>query len=196
VHNPKMTHVEQDDLWELLDALKAEGKIRTFGVSIGPKIGWRDEGLAALRRPGMHAFMMIHNLLEQDPGRDFIEAARDGGAGIMVRVPHSSGLLEGKYTSATVFDASDHRSFRTKEWLVEGLQKIAKLDFLTERMTLGQAAIRWLLAEPRVTSVLPNISTDEQLVEFTSASELPELSADEVARVGELYLRNFDLVSS
>ena len=115
LHNPKMTHIEQDDLWATLEDLKANGKVRAYGVSIGPKIGWRDEGLKALRTRRMDAFMLIHNLLEQDPGRDFIEAARPTNTGLMVRVPHSSGLLEGTYTKDTTFDESDHRSFRTRD---------------------------------------------------------------------------------
>jgi aryl-alcohol dehydrogenase-like predicted oxidoreductase len=196
LHNPKMTHIEQDDLWATLEDLKAEGKVRAFGVSIGPRIGWRDEGVKALETRRMDAFMLIHNLLEQDPGRDFIAAARATNTGMMVRVPHSSGLLEGVYTKDTTFDEKDHRSFRTKEWLVDGLAKLEKLDFLTDGMTIGQAAIKWLLAEPLVTTVLPNIYRDDQLEEFAAAADKPDLTAEQLARVAELYDRNFDLVPS
>lgn len=196
LHNPKMTHIEQDDLWATLEDLKASGKVRAYGVSIGPRIGWRDEGVTALRTRDMDAFMLIHNLLEQDPGREFIAEARAKGAGMMVRVPHSSGLLEGKYTKDTTFDANDHRSFRDREWLVKGLQKVEKLDFLAKGMTLGQAAIKWLLAEPSIATVLPNIYGDAQLEEFAAASDLPDLSAQDVARVNDLYDRDFDLVGA
>jgi aryl-alcohol dehydrogenase-like predicted oxidoreductase len=196
LHNVKMTQIEQDDLWATLEALKAEGKVRAFGVSVGPKIGWRDEGVKALETRRMDAFMLIHNLLEQDPGREFIEAARAGNTGLMVRVPHSSGLLEGTYTKDTTFDESDHRSFRTREWLLDGLAKLEKLDFLSEGMTIGQAAIKWLLAEPLVTTVLPNIYRDDQMEEFAAAADLPDLGAEQLARVAELYDKNFDLVPS
>ena len=196
LHNPKMTHIEQDDLWATLEALKAEGKVRAYGVSIGPKIGWRDEGLKALETRRMDAFMLIHNLLEQDPGRDFIDAARATNTGMMVRVPHSSGLLEGQYTKDTTFDESDHRSFRTREWLMEGLAKLDKLEFLTEGMSIGQAAIKWLLAEPLITTVLPNIYRDDQLEEFIAAADKPDLTDAQLTLVADLYDRNFDLVSS
>jgi len=196
LHNPKMTHIEQDDLWATLEALKAEGKVRAYGVSIGPKIGWRDEGMKALETRRMDAFMLIHNLLEQDPGRDFIDAARATNTGMMVRVPHSSGLLEGQYTKDTTFDESDHRSFRTREWLMEGLAKLDKLEFLTEGMSIGQAAIKWLLAEPLITTVLPNIYRDDQLEEFVAAADKPDLTEAQLTLVADLYDRNFDLVSS
>ncbi len=195
LHNPKMTHIEQDDLWSTLEDLKVEGKVRAFGVSIGPKIGWRDEGLKALETRRMDAFMLIHNLLEQEPGRDFIDAARTTNTGLMVRVPHSSGLLEGQYTKDTTFDESDHRSFRTREWLMEGLAKLDQLEFLTEGMTIGQAAIKWLLAEPLVTTVLPNIYRDDQLEEFVTAADKPDLTEAQLTLVADLYDRNFDLVS-
>lgn len=197
LHNPRMHHVEQDDLWETLEDLRREGKVRAYGASIGPKIGWRDEGLAVLaRRPEARAFMLIHNLLEQEPGRDFLSAARGTGTGIMVRVPHSSGLLEGKYTAETTFDANDHRSHRKQQWLTEGLQKVERLDFLTSGMTIGQAALKWLLHDPQISVVLPNIYGTEQLDEFAALSELPDLTDEQMARVDELYERNFDLVGA
>jgi aryl-alcohol dehydrogenase-like predicted oxidoreductase len=196
LHNPKMTHIEQDDLWATLEDLKVSGKVRAYGVSIGPRIGWRDEGLKALHTRRMDGFMLIHNLLEQDPGRDFIDAARPTNTGLMVRVPHSSGLLEGRYTKETTFDESDHRSFRTREWLMEGLAKIEKLEFLSENMTIGQAAIKWLLAEPLVTTVLPNIYRDDQLEEFVTASDQPDLTEAQLTLVADLYDRNFNLVPS
>jgi aryl-alcohol dehydrogenase-like predicted oxidoreductase len=194
LHNPRLEHLRRDDVWELLEALRGEGKVRAYGIALGPAIGWRDEGLWAIENREMRALQMIHNLLEQDPGRDFLAAARArGGIGIMARVPHSSGLLEGKYTEDTTFDANDHRSHRKREWLTAGLKKLEKLDFLTRKMTIGQAALKWLLAEPLVTSVLPNIYDAEQLEEFAAAPDLPDLPAGDVARVNGLYERSFDL---
>src|SRR4051812_28500535 len=49
LHTPRMDALDRDDLWETLGALRAEGKIRHYGVALGPKIGWRDEGVRALR---------------------------------------------------------------------------------------------------------------------------------------------------
>ncbi|MCA1726332.1 MAG: aldo/keto reductase [Actinobacteria bacterium] len=195
LHNPRMDAVQRDDVWALLDDLAAEGKIRIYGVAMGPAIGWRDEGIAAIeRRDRMRVFHHIFNLLEQRPGADFNELCRERGIGVMVRVPHSSGLLEGKYDENTTFDEDDHRSHRKREWLTEGLAKLSKLEFLvTPERTIGQAALRWILSEPAVTSVLPNIYDEAQLAEFASASDLPELSEEELAAVAELYERNFDL---
>jgi aryl-alcohol dehydrogenase-like predicted oxidoreductase len=136
---------------------------------------------------------MIWNVLEQEPGSSMISAAREHAPDCVfnIRVTHASGMLEGKYTEDTVFAANDHRRHRPRSWLINGIRKIRTLDFLTERMTLGQAALKWLLAEPRVVSTLPNIYDDEQLAEFAAASDLDDLSADQMSRVGELAERNF-----
>jgi aryl-alcohol dehydrogenase-like predicted oxidoreductase len=100
-------------------------------------------------------------------------------------------MLEGKYTEDTVFPENDHRRHRPRSWLINGVKKVRTLDFLTRQMTLGQAALKWLLAEPRVVTTLPNIYDDEQLAEFAAASDKPDLSEHDLQRVAELYEQNF-----
>ena len=103
-------------------------------------------------------------------------------------------MLEGKYTADTVFPSTDHRSHRPRSWLLNGIKKIDKLRFLeNSERTLGQAALQWLLADDRVASTLPNIYNDEQLVEFAKAPESPPLTADDIAKIDNLYSENFGL---
>ncbi|MGA7284342.1 MAG: aldo/keto reductase [Candidatus Cybelea sp.] len=197
MHNARMAQIEDDALWELLEAFKREGKIRTYGVALGPAIGWLYEALDAVRKRNVPSLQIIWNMLEQYPGNEQIRAAYDSAAitGYMIRVPHSSGLLEGHYTVQTTFAPNDHRRHRSREWLVNGVEKVAQLRFLERPdRTLGQAAIAWLLAEPRVTSVLPNIYDAAQLAEFAAAPDAPPLTAGELARVDALYKDNFGIV--
>jgi aryl-alcohol dehydrogenase-like predicted oxidoreductase len=193
LHNPRMTHVEQDDLWAFLEQAKQEGKIRAYGTALGPRIGWRDEGIAAMDLGRGTAMQMIYNLLEQEPGTDLIAKARETGTKLIVRVPHSSGMLEGDLTEDTVFPPNDHRRHRPRSWLVEGVQKVRTLDFLTQDMTLAQAALRWVMATPEIVTALPNIYNAAQLEEFAAASDKPNLSEAEMARVRELYDAQFEL---
>jgi aryl-alcohol dehydrogenase-like predicted oxidoreductase len=136
---------------------------------------------------------MIWNILEQHPGTAMIEAARElaPNCAFNIRVTHASGMLEGKYAEDTVFPPNDHRRHRPRSWLINGLKKVRALDFLTTRMTLGQAALKWLLAEPRVVTVLPNIYDLEQLKEFAEASDKSDFSSEEMERITELATRNF-----
>jgi aryl-alcohol dehydrogenase-like predicted oxidoreductase len=195
LHNPRMDAVERDDLFEELERLREEGKIRHFGVALGPAIGWREEGLRAIEQRRITSVQTVYNVLEQDPGRDFLLAAEQHGVGVMARVPTSSGLLEDKYTLETTFPPHDHRSHRPREWLVEGLQKVERLRFLCDEhgMTLAQAALKFILAQRAIACVLPTITDIDDLEEWATASDKPDLSEDDLARIDELYERNFDV---
>ncbi|MPZ72433.1 MAG: aldo/keto reductase [Nitriliruptorales bacterium] len=191
LHNPRMAHLDDDELFAFLDEAKAAGKIRSYGIALGPKIGWRDEGVHAMRTRDVDILHMIHNLLEQDPGRELLAVAGETATQTIVRVPHSSGMLEGNLTADTVFPANDHRRHRPRSWLVEGVQKVAMLDFLTRDMTLGQAALKWILADDTVATTLPNIYGKDQLDEFAAAPDRRDLEAGELQRVANLYATNF-----
>lgn len=230
-HNPRVDVLIQDEHWDTLAQLKKEGKILSYGPSLGPAIGWRDEGIYSNAVRQAPVTQMIYNVIEQDPGREFILAAHRGRsyAGVaeaekgqtgkkvcaptgafdrsfrawkvnpdpqfLIRVTHSSGMLEGKYTLETHFDESDHRSHRPRSWLVEGLQKVDRLKPFYEKrgVTLGELALMWLYAHPSIVTALPNIYNEEQLDEFARASEHPPLSDHEMESIHALYERNFDI---
>ena len=84
---------------------------------------------------------------------------------------------------------------KRKAWLEDGLEKIEKLDFLIKGTgrTLGQAALQWLWSEPLLATALPNIYDEKQLEELCAAPDAPPLTADELAKVRELYAGNFGL---
>jgi aryl-alcohol dehydrogenase-like predicted oxidoreductase len=198
LHNPRMDAILRDDLFAELDRLRDAGTIRAYGAALGPAIGGTEHGDEALRARRLDALQIIYNMLEQDPGRRFFPLARERGAGIVVRVPHSSGLLEGNYTLETTFPPTDHRSHRPREWLVQGLQKLERLEFLTAGggRTIGQVALRWVLAEPSVCSALPNVYDEAQLVQFAGAADTPDLTPDELARITDNYEHGFYLDQS
>jgi aryl-alcohol dehydrogenase-like predicted oxidoreductase len=194
LHNAKMQHVRDPQLWETMRELQREGKIRAWGAAFGPAIGWLYEAVELMERePDINTIQMIWSLLEQHPGTAMLDAAKAHAPNCCfnIRVTHASGMLEGKYTEDTVFPENDHRRHRPRSWLINGVRKVRTLDFLTRQMTLGQAALKWLLAEPRVVTTLPNIYDDEQLSEFAAASDAPDLSAEDMERIAELYERNF-----
>jgi aryl-alcohol dehydrogenase-like predicted oxidoreductase len=113
----------------------------------------------------------------------------------MARVPTSSGLLDDTLTPDATFPEGDHRRHRPREWLVEGLEKIERIRFLCDdgaERTMAQAALRFIL-DSGATAVIPTITSDAELDEYAGAADVPELSAGELARVTELYERNFDV---
>jgi len=194
LHNIKMDHVRDASIWKALREMKDEGLIKVWGAAFGPAIGWRYEAIELCERePDVNTIQMIWNILEQEPGTSMVEAAREFAphCGFNVRVTHASGMLEGKYTEDTVFPENDHRRHRPRSWLVNGVKKVRTLDFLTTRMTLGQAALKWILAEPLIVTTLPNIYDMEQLAEFAEASDKPDLDEAQMSRVAALAENNF-----
>lgn len=205
LHNCRVDAIQRDDLIATLEALRHEGKIRAYGVALGPAINERqiEEGKAAIQRNYSIVFI-IYNLFEQMLGESLFPAARGSQSGFLVRVPHASGLLEGKYTTQTTFEANDHRYHRVstderkRQWLEQGLRKLEKIQFLWDdgQRTMAQAAIQFILSEPTVVSVLPNIYNETQLREFTEAVERSALNPEELAGIALLYRRHFDLEPS
>ena len=123
-------------------------------------------------------------------------AAGEHGVGVMARVPTSSGLLDDNLTPDTTFGPGDHRRHRSHEWLVEGLAKIDRIRFLCRPdsgRTMAQAALRFILAQPQMTVVIPTITEEAELREYAGAAEVPDLTDGELVQVGELYDRNFDV---
>jgi len=194
LHNIRMEQVYDDALWKTLEKLQSSGKVRYYGIALGPAIGWLYEGANCIRERDITSVQHIYNMLEQHPGYALHATATEAGKDTMflIRVTHSSGMLEGKYTADTVFPPTDHRSHRPRSWLLNGIEKIDKLRFLeNSERTLGQAALLWLLADNRVASTLPNIYNQEQLIEFAKAPECPPLTPDELAKIDNLHSENF-----
>ena len=195
LHNVRMEHLQRDEVWTFLDKARRSGAVRAIGVALGPAIGWREEGIYSLTERPVDVVHMIYNALELDPGRELIAVARRAGRSLLVRVPHSSGMLEGHYDEQTTFAENDHRRHRPEAWLTGGLQKIQQLDFLTAGTgrTLGQAALRFVLHDPAVVSALPNIYELAQLDEFVGAAECADLTTADVARIEALFESNYGL---
>ncbi|CAI9086654.1 aldo/keto reductase [Candidatus Methylacidiphilum fumarolicum] len=192
LHNIRLAHVKDDAIWQFLEDQLKEGTIRSYGVALGPAIGWLYEGLESIRLRKPHIVQHIYNILESYPGKELMSKAAWDQTRYLIRVPHASGMLEGHYTPQTKFSQTDHRRFRPKHWLQNGLKKIATLQFLVlPNRSLGQAALQWILNEKKVLSCLPNIYNSTQLKEFAQAPDCPPLTKEELDKIDSLIASNF-----
>jgi aryl-alcohol dehydrogenase-like predicted oxidoreductase len=193
LHNPKMGAIRSDELFMALDDLVKKGTIRSHGVALGPAIGWKDEGLEAIEKRNITCLQTVYNILEQDPGRDFIRAAERHNVGIMVRVPDASGLLTGKVTADTKFDKNDHRSFRKQEFIAEALQKIENMKPVatSKGWNVTELAIKFILSQKQISVVLPTMISTEEIEMFASLSDGSYLDTSEASRVEQMYENNF-----
>jgi aryl-alcohol dehydrogenase-like predicted oxidoreductase len=190
-----MDAIKNDDLFTSLDDLIQIGKIRSHGVALGPAIGWRDEGLLAIKTRNITCLQTVYNILEQDPGRDFLDAAREADVGVMVRVPDASGVLTGKVNENTVFDKNDHRSSRKKEWILESMQKIEKLKSIANAKgwNMSELAIKFILSQKQVSVVLPTVIDVSEIEMFAEMSDGKVLDESEMSEIMDFYNNNFYL---
>ncbi len=200
LHNPRLDAILQDDLWAELERARGEGLIRAYGTALGPALNERqiEEGIASVRERRAPT-QIIYNLLEQQLGEQILPVAEEVGVGVVARVPHASGLLEGYMTADTTFEPGDHRNWRLttnerkKAWMEDGLKKVDMLSRFLNGRTLGQLAIQWALRSPAMASVLPNIYDETGLENYAASFDAEPLADDEYAAIQGLYADNFGL---
>lgn len=193
LHNPKMDAIQNDSVFRLLNDLISEGKIRHYGAALGPAIGWKDEGVLAMKKRNVTAIQTVYNILEQDPARDFFPVAREMDVGIMVRVPDASGVLTGKVNANTVIGNNDHRSHRKREWIMEAMKKVDNLKpfAASKDWNITELAIKFILSEKAIATVLPTVTSVEELEIFAGISDGKYLNEKEFEQVQEMYNNNF-----
>jgi len=193
LHNPKMDAIKNDSLFAALDQLVTKGTIKSHGAALGPAIGWKDEGLEAIKNRNITSLQTVYNILEQDPGRDFLREGERHNVGIMVRVPDASGLLTGKVTADTKFDKNDHRSFRKQEFITEAIQKIENIGPIAKSKgwNITELAIKFILSQKQISVVLPTMISMEEIEMFASISDGKYLNPVEAASVELMYEKNF-----
>lgn len=187
-----------DEVYDALDTLVAEERVAAYGVSVETC----EEALAAIARPHVASVQIILNPFRTKPLREVVPAARAAGVGIIARVPLASGLLSGKYTRDTVFAADDHRTYNRHGEAFDQGETFSGVDFATgveaaaefaalapEGYTPAQLALRWIIQQPGVTTVIPGARSAEQARSNAAAARLPELSPETLAAVGDLYDR-------
>lgn len=193
-HNIKLPQY-RDDTFAELEALKQEGKIRVWGVSLGPAIGWREEGFEAMLKYHAQAVQSVFNLFEQDPGREFCQLARSQHAGVLARVHDSSSILKDKVRIEAVVGTDDRRKFRDEAWNVYGLKKLDMVRHYaaSHGMTVHQLACKWLLQQPGLTSITATLLNEQEIREAAESVSKPGLTQGELTELAELYAADFGM---
>jgi aryl-alcohol dehydrogenase-like predicted oxidoreductase len=193
-HNIKLPQF-RDDTFAELNKLQDEGKIKTWGVSLGPAIGWREEGFKAMIDHGAKAVQTVYNLFEQNPGREFCELAVSQKAGVLARVHDNSSILKDVVKIDTVLSQDDHRKFRDQAWKVYGVKKLELVrHYATDHgMTVHELACKWLLQQPGLTSITGTFLNENEIKEACNATEKPNLSVAELNQLTADYAKDWNL---
>jgi aryl-alcohol dehydrogenase-like predicted oxidoreductase len=198
LHCPPTEAYRRDAMYDALERLADEGRIRFGGVSVETE----EEALLALERPVVRSIQIIYNPFRRKPAERVFPLAREQGVGIVVRVPLASGLLTGKFDEGATFEPDDHRAFNRHGEAFDVGETFAGVDFATgveaarelkrivpEGATLAQATLRWILMEPAVSTVIPGAKRPDQARENARAAALPALSEEAMAHVRRVYDR-------
>ncbi|GAB4212575.1 MAG: aldo/keto reductase [Roseiflexaceae bacterium] len=200
LHCPPSAVYADDAVFEALDGLVAEGKIRHYGVSVELV----SEALRATERPNVKTVQIIFNMFRLKPAEQFFEAARQRQVGVIARVPLASGLLTGKLRPDTPFAEDDHRRFNRHGEAFDqgetfsgvdydtGLRAVEELRVLVPPgTTLAQLALRWITMFPEVSCAIPGGKNPAQVEQNVAAAALPPLDAATMQTVREVYDRYF-----
>ena len=193
-HNIKLPQF-RDDLWAELEKVKDQGKIKVWGVSLGPAIGWREEGIKAMLDHGAKAVQTVYNMFEQNPGREFCETAVATHGGVMARVHDNSSILKDIVQIDTTIAENDHRKFRDQAWKIYGLKKLELIRHYASDhgMTVHQLACKWLLQQPGLTAITGTLLNAHEITEAVRSVEAPRLSMQELTEISMNYAKDWDL---
>ena len=187
LHHPPLGLIEEGSLFDVMDELKNKGLIRFYGLSVGDPA----QGIAAIRSGRPDAIQITYNLLTLDRARwELFELAAERGVGVIVCAPLAGGLLTGKFDGSETFSAGDVRAGWSREYLQEQADRVHALRFLARPdRTLAQAALRFVLAHPAVSTVVVGCKTPQHTDENFSALAAPPLTDEEMTHIESLSQR-------
>lgn len=192
LHNPPMTVLDDQELWQELNRMLDAGKIRCYGLSI-------DDGPSASRfldsTRGRSIQILINLFAQKD--RPFFDEAVKRRAGVIIKVPMAGGSLTGRF-SASYPPPEDGRrrrwgeeNFKWRLGLVEKVRPILEND----GRTMSQGALAWLLSFNAVSAVIPGISSFDKVKDVIAAAG-KRLTPDELRTLDEMdggLIRNLNL---
>ncbi len=198
LHCPPSEVIDAEETYDALDELVASGAIAAYGVSVETVA----QALSAIARPHVTNVQIIFNPFRLKPLDEVLPAAERAGVAVFARVPLASGLLSGKYSSATRFAENDHRTYNRHGEAFDkgetfsgvdfetGLKAVADLErALPEGLTLPAATLAWIASRPGVTSVIPGARSVAQARANAAAGEWQGDLSEFDAAITEVYDR-------
>lgn len=196
IHCPPLEIIKDGQVFDVLDRLKEQGKIRYYGVSVETV----EEGLLCLEQPSVSSLQVIFNILRQKPLDELFPKAKEQGVGILARVPLASGLLTGKFNVNTKFETDDHRNFNERGeafnigetfaglGLEKGVELAEKLNWIAEgRGNMTRASLKWILQHDEISCVIPGFKTVAQVEDNLQTENLSAYTKEEMQKLATFY---------
>ena len=184
--NPPVQELARFRVWETLAALRRAGKIAHWGVSVADP----EDGVWLLEQQcPLDVLEVGYSLFYQGATTALLPLARRRKVGILAREPLANGFLTGKHGPEASFPPGDIRAALPPEYVAAMAETAGRLDFLRRagERTLAQAALRFVLDDPAVASVVVGAKTPAQMEENVGAAAVPPIDAGERARIAEAF---------
>jgi aryl-alcohol dehydrogenase-like predicted oxidoreductase len=168
-----------DERWHrTVDDLKREGLILGMGVSINR---WEPANAIRTLRTGLiDAVQVIYNIFDQAPEDELFPVCRELDVAVIARVPFDEGSLIGNLTKDTTWPAGDWRgTYFVPENLSKTVDRVEKLKPVVPRdMTMPELALRFVLSNPDVATVIPGMRKPRNVRANMDAAERRALPAE------------------
>ncbi len=183
----------QGDWLETVQALKDEGKIKAFGVSINDH--QPENGLELVRSGVVDSVQVIYNVFDQSPEDELLPTCQERGVGVLARVPFDEGALTGRITPESTFPEGDFRNEYfgdgRKAEVDEHLRAILE-DLGVDRDQLPEIALRYILSHPAVSSAIPGMRSVRNVERNCAVGDGKGLPPEQVeALKAHRWVRNF-----
>lgn len=169
IHCPRSDKIHKYAVYDTLERLKKEGIIRYYGISIR----YKNDGFRAIEMGGVSTLQLPYNIINTESEDTIIPDGAKNGIGIIAREPLASGLLSGKYNVCSKFHKKDHRHGWSREFLANQIELVKKLkNGSSKDSSLIQEALRYVIRNKNVSTVIPGCRTVEQVKENLLYNEL------------------------
>jgi aryl-alcohol dehydrogenase-like predicted oxidoreductase len=173
-----------DTRWQRAIAdLKREGLIRAFGISVNR---WQPANVIRAVRTGLvDSVQVVYNVFDQNPEDELFPVCRELGVSVIARVPFDEGSLTGTLTRDSRWPEGDWRNlYFTRDQLAATLARVDALQHdVPPGMTLPELALRFILASPDVTTVIPGMRRVRHVEANLGISDGRPLDPDVLARL-------------
>ena len=191
-HSPFAAEEIHDDVWAALDGLQAAGKVRFIGHSISKFADTQEMARTWAFQRKIDAIQVVYSLLNRE-AQVLIRDLSAEGIGVVARESLANGFLSGAIGRDTVFQSGTLNARYEREEIVARVEQVERLSFLVraEVQSMAQAALRWVLDEPGVSSVLTGAKNEMEVADCAGACNASGYGEEELLRADELHQRDF-----
>jgi aryl-alcohol dehydrogenase-like predicted oxidoreductase len=191
-HSPFGPEDIHDDVWEELDRLKSEGKVRFIGHSVSMFAETQQMARDWAEERRIDVVQVVYSLMNRESSA-LITDLGSAGVGIVARESLANGFLSGMVRPDTTFPKGHLNARYSREEIASRVEYVDTLRFLVrgDVTSVPMAAYRWVLDNPHVALVLSGAKNEAELAATAAASDVAGYSMDELERADDVHVRDF-----